>query len=89
MTTLEQKDAYICYNGADLDFVRSLAEQVESETIDGSREGFEIDPDVPFGRYVSSMADRIQTVVMEGRQQMVPGCPPRSIPLRIPCRAAW
>jgi len=36
--TNEQKDAYICYNGADLDFVRNLAEQVESETIDGSEE---------------------------------------------------
>lgn len=29
-------DAYICYNGADLDWVRRLAEQVESETIDGT-----------------------------------------------------
>ncbi|QYM80697.1 toll/interleukin-1 receptor domain-containing protein [Horticoccus luteus] len=38
MTIIEQKDAYICYNGADLDFVRSLSEQVESETIDGSKE---------------------------------------------------
>lgn len=36
MTVLDHKDAYICYNGADLDFVRSLAEQIESDTIDGS-----------------------------------------------------
>jgi hypothetical protein len=33
---MEQKDVYICYNGADLDWVRQLAEQVESETIDGN-----------------------------------------------------
>lgn len=38
MTIGDQKDAYVCYNGADLDFVRSLAEQIESETIDGSKE---------------------------------------------------
>jgi hypothetical protein len=38
-------------------------------------EGFNIDPDVPFGLYVSIMADRIQAVVMEGRQQMAPDCP--------------
>lgn len=34
----EQKDVYICYNGADLEWVHSLAEQIESETIDGSKE---------------------------------------------------
>jgi hypothetical protein len=33
---MEQKDVYICYNGADLDWVKSLAEQVKSETIDGN-----------------------------------------------------
>lgn len=32
---MEPKDVYICYNGADLDWVRSLVEQIESETIDG------------------------------------------------------
>lgn len=32
---MEQKDVYICYNAADLDWVRKLAEQIESETIDG------------------------------------------------------
>lgn len=32
----ELKDAYLCYNSADLDWVKSLAEQLESETIDGS-----------------------------------------------------
>lgn len=32
---METKDVYICYNGADLDWVRKLAEQMESETIDG------------------------------------------------------
>jgi hypothetical protein len=30
------RDAYVCYNSADLDWVRPLAEQLESETIDGS-----------------------------------------------------
>ena len=44
-------------------------------TIDGVLEGFNIDPDLPLGLYVSIMADRMQTVVMEGRQQMVPDCP--------------
>ena len=33
---MEQKDVYICYNGADLDWVTRLAEQIESETIDGN-----------------------------------------------------
>jgi hypothetical protein len=33
---MDHKDVYICYNGADLDWVRSLAEQIESETIDGN-----------------------------------------------------
>lgn len=34
---MELKDIYICYNGADLEWVKSLAEQVESETIDGNQ----------------------------------------------------
>jgi len=33
---MEQKDVYICYNGEDLEWVKRLAEQIESETIDGS-----------------------------------------------------
>jgi hypothetical protein len=33
---MEFKDAYICYNSKDLDWVRRLAEQLESETIDGA-----------------------------------------------------
>jgi hypothetical protein len=32
----ELKDAYLCYNSADRDWVKCLAEQLESETIDGS-----------------------------------------------------
>lgn len=35
MKDIEEKDVYICYNGADLSWVQSLAEQIESETIDG------------------------------------------------------
>lgn len=31
----EPKDVYLCYNSADADWVRNLAEQLESETIDG------------------------------------------------------
>jgi hypothetical protein len=34
---LEPKDVYICYNSADLVWVKTVAEQIESETIDGSR----------------------------------------------------
>ena len=30
---------------------------------------------MPFGLLVSILADRIQTIAMEGRQQMVPACP--------------
>jgi hypothetical protein len=33
---VENKDAYLCYNKADRDWVKDLAEQLESETIDGS-----------------------------------------------------
>jgi hypothetical protein len=36
MSSDDPKDAYICYNGADIDWVRQLAEQLESETIDGN-----------------------------------------------------
>lgn len=36
LMNMEQKDVYICYNGADLDWVKRLAEQIESETIDGN-----------------------------------------------------
>jgi len=33
---VEPKDVYLCYNSADQPWVKSLAEQLESETIDGS-----------------------------------------------------
>jgi hypothetical protein len=42
------KDVYICYNGADLDWVRKLAEHIESETIDG----------LPTSRNLSAFFDR-------------------------------
>jgi hypothetical protein len=32
---MEDRDAYICYNNADIDWVTRFAEQLESETIDG------------------------------------------------------
>jgi hypothetical protein len=44
-------------------------------TVGGSTEGFDIDPDCPFGALASALADRIQAIIMEARQQMVPGCP--------------
>jgi len=44
-------------------------------TIAGSAEGFNIEPDQPLGPLASQLADRIQTTVIEGRQEMVPGCP--------------
>ena len=36
---MDHKDAYICYNRADADWVKRLAQQIESETIDGSQSG--------------------------------------------------
>jgi hypothetical protein len=44
-------------------------------TVGGSTEGFNIDSEVPVGVFASALADRIQTIVMEGRQKMVPDCP--------------
>jgi hypothetical protein len=64
-------------------------------TIMGSgTEGFNIDPDVPLDSFVSALADRLQTIVMEGRQQMVPDCPlhPAAHPLQsdvVDGAAAW
>jgi hypothetical protein len=59
-----------------------------------STEEFDIDPDRPFGSLVSALADRIQTIIMESRQQMVPDCPlhPAAHPLEsdvIDGAAAW
>ncbi|MBK1884410.1 toll/interleukin-1 receptor domain-containing protein [Luteolibacter pohnpeiensis] len=34
---MDNKDAYICYNSNDLDWVKRIAEQLESETIDGAK----------------------------------------------------
>jgi hypothetical protein len=71
-----------------------LDDDIIEITDDTGLEGFDIDPDVPFGLYVSIMANRIQTVVMEGRQQMVPDCPlhPAAHPLQsdvVDGAAAW
>lgn len=35
----ETFDVFLCHNGADKDWVRKLAEQIESETFDGSTNG--------------------------------------------------
>lgn len=45
---MESKDAYICYNETDLEWVRNLAEQIESETIDGTHAS----------RYLSAFFDK-------------------------------
>jgi hypothetical protein len=63
-------------------------------TTGGPTEGFNIDPDLPPAVLASRLADRIQTIVMEGRQQMVPDCPlhPAEHPLQsdvVNGAAAW
>src|ERR1700761_8055464 len=63
-------------------------------SIAGSAEGFDVDPDKPLVPLVVQLADRIQTIVMEGRQRMVPGCPshPGAHPLEsslVDGAAAW
>lgn len=45
---MDDKDVYLCYNSADIEWVRDLAEQIESETIDGS----------PSSRPLSAFFDR-------------------------------
>lgn len=45
---MDEKDVYLCYNSADLEWVKALAEQIESETIDGS----------PSARSLSAFFDR-------------------------------
>lgn len=62
--------------------------------VDGVLEGFDIDPDLPAGELAAHLADRIQTIVMESRQQMVPDCPlhPAAHPLQsavVNGAAAW
>ena len=57
-------------------------------------EGFDMDPDLPFGELVSELADRLQAIIMEERQQMIPDCPlhPAAHPLRsdvVGGAAAW
>lgn len=63
-------------------------------TTGNSAEGFDIDPDDPVGVMAAYLADRIQTIVMEERQQMVPDCPrhPAAHPLQsdvVNGAAAW
>ena len=63
-------------------------------TVKDSTEGFDIDRDLPVSVLASDLADRIQTIVMEGRQQMVPDCPlhPATHPLQsgvVNGAAAW
>ena len=63
-------------------------------TVEGELEGFDIDTDLPGSALATRLADRIQTIVMEGRQQMVPDCPlhPSAHPLQsdvVEGAAAW
>jgi hypothetical protein len=63
-------------------------------TIGDSAEGFDMDPDRPFGSLVPALADRMQTIIMEARQQMAPDCPlhPAAHPLEsdvVDGAAAW
>jgi hypothetical protein len=63
-------------------------------TTGDSAEGFDMDPDRPFGSLVSALADRMQTIIMGTRQQMVPDCPlhPAAHPLEshvVDGAAAW
>jgi len=65
-------------------------------TIGGSCDEFDIDPDPDqsLGSLVSYLAGRIQTIIMEERQQMVPDCPlhPAAHPLEsneVDGMAAW
>jgi hypothetical protein len=63
-------------------------------TIGDSAEGFNTAPETPFGSLVSALADRMQTIIMETRQQMVPDCPlhPAAHPLEsdvVDGAAAW
>jgi hypothetical protein len=63
-------------------------------TVEGELEGFDIDPDLPVNVLASHLADRIQTIVMEVRQRMVPDCPlhPAAHPLEsevVDGAAAW
>jgi len=59
-------DLYLCHNGADKDWVRSLAEQLESETVDGTADGrllrvFFDEWDIDFGaNVVLRMAEGLQ-----------------------------
>jgi hypothetical protein len=57
-------------------------------------EAFDADPDEPLGTLAAYLADRMQTVIMEERQQMVPECPlhPTAHPLDstvVDGSAAW
>lgn len=57
-------------------------------------EGFDIAPDQPTGSFAAALADRLQAIFMEIRQQMVPGCPihPGAHPLHsdvVNGAAAW
>lgn len=61
---MEHKDAYICYNSNDLDWVKRLAEQLESETIDGAKESRTLN--VFFDRWDMGPGDSLIDKMNEG-----------------------
>jgi hypothetical protein len=63
-------------------------------TAAGAREEFDVDPDDPVSRAASYIADRIQIILIEARQEIVPDCPvhPGAHPLQsdvVNDAAAW
>lgn len=61
---MDPKDAYICYNSSDLEWVRRLAEQLESETIDGTKDSRKLS--VFFDRWDMGPGDSIIDKMNEG-----------------------
>jgi hypothetical protein len=63
-------------------------------TVEGEIEGFDMDPDRSFAELTSELADRLQGIIMEVRQRMIPECPlhPAAHPLQsgvVDGAAAW
>jgi len=64
---MDAKDAYICYNSRDLDRVKALAEQLESETIDGSPSSRRLN--VFFDRWDMGPGDSLIDKMNEGMEK--------------------
>lgn len=64
---MDEKDAYICYNSADLEWVLELAQQLESETIDGTSSGRPLK--VFFDRWDMDFGDSLIDKMNEGMKK--------------------